>query len=49
LVYNETIFEFLPQMIIFLVIGGLAYLGLTYAIDKRTRVLILKIVKEFRK
>jgi hypothetical protein len=49
LVYNETIFEFLPQMIIFLVIGGLAYLGLTYTIDKRTRVLILKIVKEFRK
>jgi len=49
LVYNESIFEFLPQVIIFLIMGTTFYLSLTYAIDKRTRVLISKIVKEFKK
>lgn len=49
LVYNESIFEFLPQVIVFLILGAIFYLGLTYIVDKRTRVLILKVVKEFRK
>ena len=49
LVYNESIFEFLPQLIIFLIIGAIFYLSLTYAIDKRTRVLISKVIKEFKK
>ena len=49
LVYNESIFEFLPQVIIFLIMGTILYLSLTYVIDNRTRVLISKVVKEFKK
>jgi len=46
LVYKESIFEFLPEFLIFAIIGIVGYLGLTYVIDSRTRNLCKSIIKE---
>ncbi len=37
--YNESIFEFFPQFLVFLSIGVIGYLSLTYIIDSKTRFL----------
>ena len=47
--YKKSIFEFLPSVIPYAIIAILLYLGTTYLIDKRTKVLINGIVKEFKK
>lgn len=44
--YNESIFIFLPQLLIFATLGIGGYILLTYAIDKRTRILCKAIIKE---
>ncbi len=44
--YNPAIFEFLPQMIGIGVASCLGYIGLTYAIDRRTRRLVKAAVRE---
>lgn len=49
LVYSESIFVFLPNLIIFLIMGGLGYLGLTYMIDKNTKVLVKSILKKIKR
>jgi len=49
LVFNENIFEFLPNLSIYLIGGALAYLGITYGTDKKTRILVKAIVKEITK
>lgn len=49
LIYSESIFEFLPQVIPLIFLGGFIYFGLTYLIDKSTRELFSSIVNEIRK
>ena len=46
LVYRISIFEFLPQFIIYFAIAIGGYLGLTYLIDSRTRKLFKAVIKE---
>ncbi len=48
LVYKVSIFEFLPDLILFvgLAIGG--YLTLTYIIDSKTRILFKSVIKEIK-
>ena len=47
--YKISIFEFLPQFVIYVGIGVGGYLGLTYAIDNRTRNLFHSIIGEVKK
>ena len=49
LVYSESIFEFLPNLIPFLILGVLAYFGLTNLIDKKTRNLFNAIFLEIKR
>ena len=49
LVYNESIFVFLPNLLLFVVIGICGYLAITYLIDFRTRNLVHAILKELKK
>ncbi|MEX0656991.1 MAG: hypothetical protein WD154_05555 [Nitrosopumilaceae archaeon] len=49
LVYNESIFEFLPQLLLFLAIGCGGYLVITYFTDKKTKVLFKAVFHEIRK
>lgn len=48
LVYKESIFEFLPELVIFLILGVGGYLAITYLIDKRTRTLFNAIINEIK-
>jgi len=47
--YSESIFDFLPQLIPIILLGGIIYFGLTYIIDKSTRKLFKSIINELRK
>ena len=49
LIYNERIFEFLPQLIIFTLIGITQYLVLTYILDSKTRTLFKNIINELKR
>ena len=46
---NESIFEFIPQVIPLLVLGGGIYFGITYLIDNSTRLLFNSIINEIRR
>lgn len=46
--FNESIFIFLPNLIGFLLIGVIGYLGLTYTIDRKTRNIVKKVIKEIK-
>lgn len=48
-IYNENIFEFLPNLMIFVIVGMLCYVLLTYLIDLRTKYLIKSAIKEILK
>jgi len=48
LVYNNSIFEFLPDLLQYVVLGVSIYLGITYIIDLRTRKLFRAIVNEIK-
>lgn len=48
IVYEKSIFDFLPQIIPLLIVGGLIYIGITYLIDKSTREFIQSIMKEIK-
>jgi len=48
LIYDESIFNFLPQLLIFIIMGALGYLGMTYVIDKDTKILIKGIINELK-
>ena len=48
LIYDESIFNFLPQLLIFIIMGALGYLGMTYLIDKDTKILIKGIINELK-
>jgi O-antigen/teichoic acid export membrane protein len=47
--YKESIFEFLPDFIPFVILGISLYLGITYLIDKKTRKLFNLIISDVRK
>jgi len=47
--FNESIFKFLPNLLLFVVIGVVAYAILTYLTDKRTRSLYKAVIKEIIK
>lgn len=47
--YDEEIFVFLPNLIPYLLAGGLGYVGLTYLIDNKTKNLVKSIFNEIRK
>ena len=47
LVYTENIFEFIPQLLLFIMIGVVGYLILTYLLDLRIRKLFSAIINEF--
>lgn len=49
LVYETSIFQFLPNLLLFVVIGVSSYLGLTYVIDFRTRKLFKAVIAEIKK
>lgn len=49
LVYNESIFEFLPQFALYVLLFIISYLGITYMIDWRTRKIFKGIIKELVK
>ena len=46
--YQTSIFEFLPDLILYLILATLGYLGVTYLIDSRTRKLFKSVLGEFR-
>lgn len=49
LVYDISIFNFLPNLIIFLIFGLGFYFGITYLVDKKTRNLVNMVMKEIQK
>tara|TARA_B110000495_G_C22405232_1_gene258365 strand:- start:54 stop:470 length:417 start_codon:yes stop_codon:yes gene_type:complete len=49
LIYNESIFDFIPQVIPLLVLGGGIYFGITYLIDNSTKLLFHSIINEIRR
>ena len=49
LVYETSIFQFLPNLIPFLLLGISAYFGLTYLTDKKTKKLYNAIFLEIRR
>ena len=49
LIYDESIFVFLPNFIPFVIISSIGYFGLTFLIDKKTRQLFRLIISEVRK
>jgi len=49
LVYKTSIFEFLPEFLLFVIIGIVGYLVITYLIDIRTRKLVKSIFNEIKK
>ncbi len=44
--YKESIFEFLPEFLKFVVLGVISYLILTYLIDSKTKKLFKSVIKE---
>ena len=49
LVYTESVYEFLPQLIPLLTLGGVMYFGIMYFIDRDTRKLFKSILAEISK
>jgi len=47
--YQNDIFKFLPQVVLFIILGTLIYLGITILIDSKTKFLIKSIFSELQK
>ena len=47
--YKISIFEFLPQLLLFGIVSVLGYLAITYLIDQRTKILVKAIWNEIMK
>jgi len=48
LIYYNSIFDFLPHLILFLMFGSGIYLSITYIIDLRTRLFLKAIIQEIK-
>lgn len=48
IIYDEKFFTYFPQLIIFILIPIIMYLGITYFVDKKTKILFKSIFNEFR-
>ena len=48
LVYENKIFQFLPQVLLFVIFGVILYMGITYLIDKKTRYLFNAVISEIK-
>ena len=48
IVYNESIYDFMPQFLPVVILSILGYVGITYVIDKKTRKLVSSIIKELK-
>lgn len=48
LTYHTSVFKFFPEFLPYLVISSIGYLGITYLIDNRTRILVKKILSEIK-
>ena len=49
LVYDSNPFNFAPNVILFVVVGISCYVGITYVLDNKIRILIHEVFKEFKK
>ena len=47
--YNNDVFEFIPSVLCFVLLGIVGYLVLTYAVDSRTRKLFKAVIDEVKK
>ena len=47
--YNNDVFEFVPSVLCFVLLGIVGYLVLTYAVDSRTRKLFKAVIDEVKK
>jgi len=48
LIYSESIYDFIPQLVPIIILGGIMYFGITYVIDESSRKLFKLIINEFR-
>lgn len=48
LIYSENIFEFIPQLLLFIMIGVISYLTITFFVDSRIRKLFYAIINQLR-
>ena len=48
LVYEISIFDFLPNLVMFVAIGIISYIGITFFIDNKTKNLVYKILNEIK-
>lgn len=46
--YSNSIFDFIPHLLIFMAISFVCYLGITYAVDLKTRVLFKSVLDEMK-
>ena len=49
LIYRTSIFEFLPDLLFFVLLSVISYFGITFLIDQRTRNLYNAVIKEIKK
>jgi O-antigen/teichoic acid export membrane protein len=49
LIYKNNIFEFIPNLFVFILLGMVGYLVLTYVFDSRTQKLVKAIINEVKK
>jgi hypothetical protein len=49
LIYHESIFDFLPELILYILVSVSLYLGITYFIDNKTKNLFVSIYNELLK
>ena len=46
--YKESIFQFLPEFLLFIALGILSYLVITYMIDSKTKTLFKSVIREIK-
>ena len=46
IIYTDSVYDFLPQIIPIVLVGGGIYVGITYIIDNSTRILVKAIIEE---
>ena len=46
--YNSNVFVFVPNVLLFVIIGVLGYISITYLVDSRTKQLVSEIINELK-